>query len=285
MIILASGGVLLGRTVVGLSGERPPAAIQGAGVSVAAAVSAPEADAQAAGVGSASAVGAVPDSQPMFISSLRSWVAEPPPADGPAASVSPASASNSRTAGESSDTYVVAPGDTLSEIAEQHGVELDRLMRANQLTEGTTLLAGTRLTIPATGASVAMARPPRAQPAPVQVPGAPSRAGAASPDTAVRAFYGDLDQGRFDDAVGLWSARMRATYPPAEYLYHRFAATRSLSLRRADVVSLDAAGGRATVAIDLLEVVGSSTRHYVGRWYLVRGLSGWLLDQPALEAS
>jgi hypothetical protein len=37
------------------------------------------------------------------------------------------------------------------------------------------------------------------------------------------------------------------------------------------------------VAIDLVEVRGGQTYHWVGNWYLVQGSSGWLLDRPSLR--
>jgi len=109
--------------------------------------------------------------------------------------------------------------------------------------------------------------------------------GAATPDAAVRTFYGHVRQGQFEQAAELWSARMRSSYPPAENINRRFAHTETLTLSRADVVELDSATGQATVAVRLSEVVGppAATRQYVGHWYLVRGPGGWLLDRPALQ--
>jgi hypothetical protein len=98
----------------------------------------------------------------------------------------------------------------------------------------------------------------------------------------VARFYQLVDQRQFDAAAQLWSARMRAEYPPAQNIHGRFDTTRDLTLRRADVASVDQAGGRAEVAIDLLETTGAGSRRWVGSWYLVRGGAGWLLDQPSL---
>ena len=76
---------------------------------------------------------------------------------------------------------------------------------------------------------------------------------------------------------------MRAAYPPGENINGRFARTDRMLVQRADVISVDQASGRATVAIDLQEVLDSGvTRHWSGTWGLVRGTSGWLLDQPNL---
>jgi len=45
-------------------------------------------------------------------------------------------------------TYVVRPGDTLSEIAERHDVSVATLLRFNALENPNTLYAGQRLKIP-----------------------------------------------------------------------------------------------------------------------------------------
>ncbi|WP_018717212.1 N-acetylmuramoyl-L-alanine amidase [Arhodomonas aquaeolei] len=52
-----------------------------------------------------------------------------------------------RMAGSTSQEYVVKRGDTLSEIASNHGVSVSRLRRANEI-NGDTIVAGTRLRIP-----------------------------------------------------------------------------------------------------------------------------------------
>jgi LysM repeat protein len=43
---------------------------------------------------------------------------------------------------------VVKPGETLSEIADRHGVSLNRLMQANGISNPNMVVAGTRLVIP-----------------------------------------------------------------------------------------------------------------------------------------
>jgi hypothetical protein len=113
---------------------------------------------------------------------------------------------------------------------------------------------------------------------------APQEAAAGSPGQAVASFYQLVSQQQFDLARQLWTARMQAAYPPAENIRRRFAQTEQINLRRADIVTLDEAGGRATVAVDLVEVTSSATRRYVGTWQLVRVGGGWLLDQPNLQA-
>ena len=77
---------------------------------------------------------------------------------------------------------------------------------------------------------------------------------------------------------------MQATFPPAENIDQRFSQTQSLAIERADVVSQDAASGKAAVNVDVLESTRAGARHWVGTWYLVRGPGGWLLDQPQLTS-
>ena len=56
---------------------------------------------------------------------------------------------------------VVKPGETLSEIAERHGVSLNRLMQANGIKDPTLLQAGQRLVIPGSSRAAAAAPAPR----------------------------------------------------------------------------------------------------------------------------
>lgn len=270
---LAAGGVLLGRGVVGMANSR-------GNVEHVSAVS-------------ASAVQA----HPTFTSTLRSWVAPPAVASEPAeqaptpSSVAPSEpAPTSVPVAPEPGTYVVAEGDTLSAIAEQHAVDVELLARTNHLTDVNTLLAGARLVIPPHGAVITRSEQPAAQPTPRPVQASAPLVigeGAATPDAAVRGFYAYLQQRQFEDAAGLWTAHMRSQYPPAENINSRFARTQSLMLTSLDVLQLDAANGRATVALRLTEVVGppDTTRQYVGTWSLVRGPGGWLLDQPNLQPS
>src|SRR5919204_6858422 len=62
-------------------------------------------------------------------------------------------------------TYVVQPGDTLSEIAERYGTTTDAVARANNL-GGTAIYAGQTLVIPAAGS----AAPPPTKPPPTNTP-------------------------------------------------------------------------------------------------------------------
>ena len=102
------------------------------------------------------------------------------------------------------------------------------------------------------------------------------------PARAVARFYDLVQNHQFDSAAQLWSARMQAKYPPAEFIDQRFASTRQIDLRAARVVA--EGGGVATVAIDLVEASGDARRHWAGTWQLVLSPSGWLLNQPNLWA-
>jgi serine/threonine-protein kinase len=119
-------------------------------------------------------------------------------------------------------------------------------------------------------------------PAPPPVPLAPD---ASDPVQAVRSFYGLVGAGQFEGAAGLWTPRMVAAYPPGDNIVGRFGQTRRVIVQRAEAVGLDPSAGRATVAVDVLEVLGPPpvTRRYVGTWQLVRSARGWLLDQPNLR--
>jgi hypothetical protein len=130
---------------------------------------------------------------------------------------------------------------------------------------------------PSDGQAPPAAQPPAAPP-PTAAPQAP---GAGSPDSAVASFYQLVGQHRFDAAVGLWSAHMQASYPPGENVYQRFADTTSLTLLQDQVSAPGDAS--AVVSVDLVEVRGGRTYHWVGSWSLVRQDSGWLLDQPSLR--
>ncbi len=107
----------------------------------------------------------------------------------------------------------------------------------------------------------------------------------ASAVGAVRTFYQHVAKHEYSAAEALWSQHMRETFPPQENLVRRFTDTTAIDLREARLVSLDDAGGRAAVYVDLVETVGSqgSRRHYQGTWYLARSDGQWLLDQPDLD--
>ncbi len=132
----------------------------------------------------------------------------------------------------------------------------------------------------------AVAPPPPSTPPQPHVESPPSPAPSPPPPTeAVMRFYQLIDQHQFDQAAGLWTPRMRATYPPAQNITERFRNTQEITVQHAQVSASGEAAERATVSVALLEVVGSpsATRHWVGTWQLVRGPDGWLLDQPNLQ--
>ncbi|MGI9149171.1 MAG: LysM peptidoglycan-binding domain-containing protein [Chloroflexota bacterium] len=296
---LVGGGAVLGRGVVSMASARSNS-IEVAGAS------ATVSDAQPGLSSPASPAVAPSPPQSVFASNLRSWASPGAPASEPVQ----AQASPGTTAPLESAAYTVAEGDTLSQIADRFGTGTDALMLANGLNDPNLLTPGTRLTLPAAGmhadvlspaAQPAAPAPPAPTAMPTRVPVVPVQVPAArpgsiepplttvtatnSPAAAVRNFYTYLDQGQFDQAAALWSQRMQGAYPPAENINGRFARTQALTLNRADVVQLDADSGRATVAVRLSEVVGppTATREYVGNWYLVRGATGWLLDEPSLH--
>jgi hypothetical protein len=133
---------------------------------------------------------------------------------------------------------------------------------------------------------VATQLPPVATPPPEPAPGTPEPSPpaleATSPGQAVVSFYQAVAAGQFGGAAALWSPRMRAQYPPGEFITSRFAQTQRIAVNAAGPVSTS--GDRATVAVDLVEVIGTPavTRRWVGTWELVRTPAGWLLDRPQL---
>jgi LysM repeat protein len=275
VVALATGGIALGRGVVSFVGAR------GQVVDVAGASRADE----SAALPSVAVDRGAP---PTFASSIRSWAAPAPVPTAAAQSTPAVAAPVPAERSETSELYTVAAGDTLSQIAERYAVGVNVLAAANQLTDANVLRPGAQLRIPAGVAGSPVILSTAAQAVPAAPEASSSAPGAATPDAAVRSFYALIEQGKLDQAAGLWSQRMRSAYPPAENIVSRFARTQALTVSRSDVVQLDAANGRATVAVCVQEVVGpapSATRQYVGNWYLVRGPGGWLLDQPSLQAS
>jgi LysM repeat protein len=292
---LAAGGIALGRGVVDVAGSR------GKLVDVAGA-SRTDDPAPLPSVMS----GPAPEREapPVFSSSIRSWAVPfvVPTAVPDAQSTLAAASPTLGEVGEvprAAELYTVRAGDTLSQIAQRYSVNVDVLAAANQLTDANVLRPGAQLVIPAGGASLSTAAQTVNAPVPAAMPArssdpvasqssAAAAINAATPDAAVRSFYSLVEQGQLDQAADLWSQRMRSAYPPAENIVSRFAQTQALTVTRSDVVQIDAANGRATVAVRIDEVVGpapSATHQYVGNWYLVRGPGGWLLDQPSLQAS
>ncbi|MGI8854245.1 MAG: protein kinase domain-containing protein [Thermomicrobiales bacterium] len=137
--------------------------------------------------------------------------------------------------------------------------------------------------------------PPTATPAPVPTatiapPTAPPATaapavianGASTPAGAVQQFYQLVSSRQFDAAANLWSDRMKAQFPPDGNINGHFGQD-----QRVDVAvgnTQNTGDGRATVAVEVTEVRASGTIRATGTWLLVRGPSGWLLDQPNLQA-
>jgi hypothetical protein len=122
--------------------------------------------------------------------------------------------------------------------------------------------------------------------APTAAPATPAPVATVSGDPAgtIVAFYQLISGHDYASASGLWSARMRASYPPQTNIWGRFDRTSSIVARSASLTS--AQPGSAAVAVDLVETLSDgSVRRWVGTWYLVRSGSGWLLDQPGLRAA
>jgi hypothetical protein len=104
------------------------------------------------------------------------------------------------------------------------------------------------------------------------------------PAGTIVTFYQLISGHDYATASGLWSERMRASYPPQTNIWGRFDRTSSIVARSASLTSSSPAS--AAVAVDLIETMSDgSVRHWVGTWYLVRSGSGWLLDQPGLRAA
>lgn len=103
---------------------------------------------------------------------------------------------------------------------------------------------------------------------------------ASDPAATIVSFYRLITARQYADAAELWSARMRASYPPASNIDARFADTRSIVADRAVVTSQGLT--QATVSVDITEVTTSGTRQWAGTWYLIRNGSAWLMDAPDL---
>jgi hypothetical protein len=127
------------------------------------------------------------------------------------------------------------------------------------------------------------AAPPDDNSSPDSGPVPPAAAAAGNPAAVVARFYQAVSGHDFAMAAALWTPRMQAEFPPTEYIDHRFAATQAIHLR-ADR-ALGDGGGQALVYVDVVEVIGGQTRHWVGTWQLVDTASGWLLNRPNLRAA
>ena len=133
----------------------------------------------------------------------------------------------------------------------------------------------------------AVPAPAPGAPAPTDPAAAAAAAATPAPDApgaTVSTFYALVAAHQFDAAAQLWSPHLRAAYPPRENIDQRFSTTQSIQLQRDDILSQDPQ--QATVAVDLIESRAQAGRqHFVGRWYLVHGAGGWLLDQPELQTA
>jgi hypothetical protein len=140
---------------------------------------------------------------------------------------------------------------------------------------------------PTSAPTAAPAPAPAVQPQPTPAPLLARVPSTGSPAAAVQTFYSLITQKKLDDALALWSQRMRANFPPNENLYGRFGPTHRISADRINVVSVNDQTGVAVVEVEVVEVYGSPavTRRWVGTWQLVRTADGWLLDQPNLRAA
>jgi hypothetical protein len=125
--------------------------------------------------------------------------------------------------------------------------------------------------------------PDAAPPADLTQPGEALVPTGGDPAATVARFYQAVSAHDFAAAAALWTPRMQAQYPPAEYIDHRFAATRQINVRAERL--LGDSGGLATVSVDVAEVIGGQSRHWVGTWELVDSASGWLLNRPNLRAA
>jgi cytoskeletal protein RodZ len=122
-----------------------------------------------------------------------------------------------------------------------------------------------------------------ATPVPVPTLGRPAIPPAGDPAAVVTRFYQAVSAHDFDAAAALWSTGLQAAYPPAEYIDHRFAATREIGVRTERVIAIS--GALAVVYVDIVELIGGQTRHWVGTWQLINSPSGWLLNQPNLRTA
>lgn len=112
----------------------------------------------------------------------------------------------------------------------------------------------------------------------------PVEMAAGDPAQTVVLFYTLVSRHQFAQAASLWSPAMQAAYPPAQDLSGRFTRVQDMTVRRA--VTTARTAGAATVAVDVVEQDANTTtafREYVGSWQLVRGMHGWLLNQPDLR--
>jgi len=125
---------------------------------------------------------------------------------------------------------------------------------------------------------------PAPTPAPDQVvPEQAATPDAGDPAAVVRAFYQAVAAHQFDLAAALWTPGLQAQDPPPQFIDQRFAETQQLDLAAEHVVG--EGGGVAIVYVDVVEISGGETRHWIGTWQLVDTPSGWLLNRPNLRSA
>lgn len=73
---------------------------------------------------------------------------------------------------------------------------------------------------------------------------------------------------------------MKTEYNTQENINGHFAPTQRIDYTIGNVVNTG--DGRATVSVQLTDVRADGSLRYAGSWQVVRGPSGWLLDQPNL---
>ncbi len=135
----------------------------------------------------------------------------------------------------------------------------------------TPLVAPTATPLPA---PTATAVPPTANPPAVA-------GGASSPAQAVQLFYQYAGQHQFDAAAQLWTPQMRAQFPPEGNINGHFGQDQRVA---ATIGAVTMTGNdQATVAVDVTEFRDGGAVRSVGSWQVVRGPSGWLLNQPDLR--
>ncbi len=135
---------------------------------------------------------------------------------------------------------------------------------------------------PATPTATPAPPPPEATPEPLPptTPApTPAPIAVASAQDAVVAFYSAVEDGRFDQAYALWSARMKDEYPRQGNLDDRWANTADVTFTELYVAEQTA--NTAIVQANFVETYDSGgSRQFIGYWRLVRVDGRWLLDDP-----
>ena len=244
----------------------------------------------------ASPVAVSPSASPEPATASASPTASPTPGPG-GVIVGPESAANVR-AEPSIDADIlatVAPGTSLGIVGADRQSE-DRTWRNVRLSDGQVGWIDATLVEPAPPEPVSTAMPAPPMPSPftspvpeaqaVTDPAGVSQAEANGPVATVNRMYAALDGGDYDTLVSLWSDRMRSLIRLDASQLRARPPSQGLTVRRAELASIDREAGRAVVDVDVTEVVNPGSgveRRYVGSWDLVLGPSGWLLDEPRIR--